>query len=110
VDAPDIATVRMHLAAVLIAPNSTGAYSTALNYYDVTHPSQPNYIARTSGSTWGSAGRPHQRSTAPAGAAATVAGIQEQRHRREDGHLRPRTARRTALGGDRMDDALGDGS
>ncbi len=29
-------------------------YGLEMNYYGVTHPSLPNYIAATSGSTWGS--------------------------------------------------------
>jgi phosphatidylinositol-3-phosphatase len=53
-----------HSREQILDPNNAGTphiralaneYGYALNYYGVTQPSQPNYIALTSGSTWGSA-------------------------------------------------------
>ncbi|MFB9237603.1 alkaline phosphatase family protein [Plantactinospora siamensis] len=53
-----------HSREQILDPNNAGTphlralastYGSAMNYYGVTQPSQPNYIAVTSGSTWGSA-------------------------------------------------------
>ncbi|HYM66840.1 MAG TPA: alkaline phosphatase family protein, partial [Patescibacteria group bacterium] len=56
--------------------NLAGQYGLATNYHGVSHPSLPNYLALTSGSTWGIADDGyHQLPAGGLGSQLTAAGI-----------------------------------